>query len=339
MPGLDIFDDDAFSLQRLTAAIMKLPEVPTVIGDLNVFEEGGVDTTSVSVERLDESLTLVGSSPRGGPGESVGGEARTLRNFKAPHFQRDDSVVAEEIQNARAFGTENVLESIEQRVALKMARHTRSFDFTLENLRLGAIGGIILDKNGSTLLNLFTEYGIAQPAEIDFVLGTGTTDVRGKCATALDAIEDALEGFRPPRVYGLAGDTFFEKLVTHTKVEATYANWQAAVSLRNDPRLPFEFGGISWIRYHTKPKALAARNAVPMVGLTKCAFVAAGVPELFITRFAPADYEETVNTMGLPRYAKQYQTLDAKARIFQMQTNPICMCTIPEALQRAQTSN
>jgi hypothetical protein len=333
---LNILDDDKFSLQNLTASINLIPEVPTVIGSLNVFEEDGVDTTIVSVERNAEGLSLVGSTPRGGPGETIGGDDRTLRPFRVPHFQRDDSVMADEVQNIRAFGSETELETVEQRVNTKMARHTRSFDFTLENLRLGAISGILLDKDGSTLVDLFDAYGISEPAEIDFALTTPTTDVRSKCTAALDAIGDALEGFQAPRVFGLAGDAFFQSLVTHAKVESTYANWEASVNLRADARLPFEFGGISWIRYHTKPKAKAAKSNNPMIGDDKVRFVAQGVPELFITRFAPADYEETVNTIGLPRYAKQYSMPNGKGRHLEMQMNALCMCTIPEALQRGK---
>jgi hypothetical protein len=338
MSGLDVFDSDPFSLQSLTARVNKLPEVPLLIGNLNVFEEDGVDTTVVSIERRDEGLTLVGSSPRGGAGETVGGETRDLRAVRVPHFQRDDSVMAEEVQNVRAFGTESDLEPVMDRVDRKIARHTRSLDFTLENLRLGAITGIVLDKNGGTLLNLFTTFGIPTPTAVDFALGSSSTDVRGKCAAVLDAIEDALEGEQAPRVFALAGDTFFEALVTHPEVKATYANWQAAVNLRSDPRLPFEYGGISWVRYHTRPKARKARGNVPMIGDKTARFVAAGVPELYITRFAPADYEDTVNTIGLPRYAKQYPMPNGKGRQIEVQSNPICLCTRPEALQFATTA-
>lgn len=337
MAGLNIFEDDAFSLQSMTAAINKIPEVPTVIGSLNVFDESGVDTTTISIEQNNETLSLVGTSARGGPGETIGGDDRTLRPIKVPHFQRDDSVMADEVQNVRAFGTESELETVQSRVNTKLARHARSFDFTMENLRLGAISGIVLNKDGSTILDIFSAFGISEPAEVDFALTTGSTDVRGKCATVRDAIEDALEGMQVSRVYGLAGDDFFQALVTHAKVEDTYKNWEASVALRADPRLPFEFGGISWIRYHTKPKALAATyTAAPMIGDNKARFVAAGVPELFISRFAPADYEETVNTIGLPRYAKQYAMPNGKGRHLEMQMNTICLCTIPQALQRGK---
>ena len=339
MTMLNIFESDAFNLMSMTARVNDIPEVPTLLGSLGIFEEQGVTTVTVAVESQDETLSLVGTSPRGGIGEQVGGETRKLRDFRIPHFQRNDSVMADEVQGVRAFGTENITQTVMDRVEQKMALHTRSLDFTMENLRMGALAGIIYDKDGTTVLyNLFDEFGISAPANVDFVLGTTTTDVRGKCRDVHDSIGDALEGQAPTRIYGLAGDTFFHKLVTHTKVEETYKNWEASVSLRGDPRLPFEFGGISWIRYHTKPKANTAKGS-DMIADSSARFIAAGVPELFITRYAPAEYEETVNTMGLPRYAKQWPRPDGKGRELEIQMNALCLCTRPNALQAATTSN
>lgn len=337
---LDIFDDNdgAFSLQRLTASINKIPEVPTLIGNLNVFDEQGVDTTTVSIERNNDALTLVGSSPYGAAGEVVAGDDRDLLPFNVPHFQRDDSILAAEVQGKRAFGTENELESIEQRVNQKLARHARSFDFTLENLRMGAINGAVLDKNGNTILDIFSRFGISAPTEFNFALTTDGTDVRGVCANVLDAVGDALEGFVAPRVYGVTGDAFHLSFVNHPKVRDTYLNWEASVQLRSDPRLPFEFGGITWVRYHTKPKAKTAKSGNSMIDTNKVRFVAAGVPDLFITRFGPADYEETVNTIGLPRYAKQFPMPNGKGRNLEMQMNALCLCTIPTALQSGKRS-
>ncbi|TIV65181.1 MAG: major capsid protein [Mesorhizobium sp.] len=334
---LNIFDDDAFSLQRLTAAFNDIPEVPTLIGGLGIFEEQGVDTTVVSIEKQDDGLTLVAERPYGGTGEVVGGETRNLVDIRIPHFQRDDSVIAAEVQGKRAFGTENELETVQERVNMKMARHARSFDFTMEHLRVGAIKGLVLNKAGGTILDTFDKFDVDQPAEIAFDLSNASSDVLGKCQQVLDQTEDALEGRgTPSRVWGIAGDTFLLQLWEHAAVRDTYKNWLAAVALRNDPRLPFEFGGISWVRYHTKPKAKKGNNNAPLVSLTEAKFVAAGVPELFITRYAPADYEETVNTIGLPRYAKQFPTANGKARQLEMQMNAICLCTKPDSLQRAK---
>ncbi len=59
-----------------------------------------------------------------------------------------------------------------------------------------------------------------------------------------------------------------------------------------------------------------------------------GVSGLFISRFAPADYIETVNTPGLPRYAKVWVPQNGKKAEIEVQTNVISLCTRPGALRR-----
>jgi hypothetical protein len=60
-----------------------------------------------------------------------------------------------------------------------------------------------------------------------------------------------------------------------------------------------------------------------------------GVPNLFLTVFAPADYIETVNTMGKPRYVKQYTMQNDKGVHMDTQMNALNWCTRPTTLQRA----
>jgi hypothetical protein len=49
--------------------------------------------------------------------------------------------------------------------------------------------------------------------------------------------------------------------------------------------------------------------------------------------FAPADYVETVNTMGKPRYVKQYTMQNDKGIHLDTQMNALNFCTRPLALQ------
>jgi hypothetical protein len=60
------------------------------------------------------------------------------------------------------------------------------------------------------------------------------------------------------------------------------------------------------------------------------------VPDLFKTVYAPADYIETVNTMGKPRYAKQYAMPNDKGIHMDTQMNALNWCTRPYALARAK---
>jgi hypothetical protein len=59
-----------------------------------------------------------------------------------------------------------------------------------------------------------------------------------------------------------------------------------------------------------------------------------GVTDLFITRFGPADYWDTVNTPGLPRYMRQWgdEQQANRYRVVEVQTNPIHICTRPRVL-------
>jgi hypothetical protein len=56
------------------------------------------------------------------------------------------------------------------------------------------------------------------------------------------------------------------------------------------------------------------------------------VPGLFRTAYAPADYVETVNTLGRQMYAKQYEMANGKGIHIDTQMNALNYCTRPKAL-------
>jgi hypothetical protein len=199
---LDIFNDDAFGVVSLTAAINKAPFVPGQIGASGIFAEEGVDVTTIAIEMLDGQLAMVAPSARGGPGETIDKEKRNIRSFRVPHFQRDDAVMAEEVQGVRAFGTPNTLEAVQSKIDARLARHASDFDTTLEHQRVGAIKGIVVDKNAVTMINLFTEFDVSAPSDINFHLDVDTTKVRSICSDVILAVEDARS--MPPATPGSA---------------------------------------------------------------------------------------------------------------------------------------
>lgn len=56
-----------------------------------------------------------------------------------------------------------------------------------------------------------------------------------------------------------------------------------------------------------------------------------GVPDLYISAFAPADYMETVNTQGIPYYSKLETLPFGKGVAGEAQSNPLHLCTRPRA--------
>jgi len=158
--------------------------------------------------------------------------------------------------------------------------------------------------------------------------------VRQICGQAINVIEDALDATSYDGVDVYCGRTFWLNLIEHKSVRETYLNTVQAAELRGDPSgYEFEFGGLTFKRYRTGSKAAAANAAgARFIADTECRFVVRGVPGLFITRFAPADYVETVNTLGLPRYAKQIPMRNGKGIELEVQSNPINLCTQPAVL-------
>ncbi|MEY2686291.1 MAG: hypothetical protein RL375_489, partial [Pseudomonadota bacterium] len=171
--------------------------------------------------------------------------------------------------------------------------------------------------------SLFTTFNVVQQT-LSFVLGTTTTKIRSKCLTTIGYIENALDGIPFTGVRALCGATFFENLITHTNVEGTFLNQAQAADLRNDPRQELNFGGIVFERYR-------GTSAVKVGDNDAYAFPT-GVPGLMITRFAPANYNETVNTTGWPYYAKAEPMDFGKGYAIEAQSNPLNLVTRPAAV-------
>lgn len=326
MADIALFQDDAFSLSSLSAAINEQPHVPGRIGTLGLFEEDGITTTTIQIERDGDTLALVAAGERGSPAAVVGGSKRSMIPFNTVHLPQRAVIKADEIQNLRAFGSETELEALLTVVNRRLAKMRRQLDATHEFHRVGAIKGAVLDADGkSVLIDLLKYFGIKQTV-IALELDSAMTEIRQKCQEVQDAIEDALGATTYTGVRVLCGRNFWNKLIVMRTVKETYLATAMAASLRGDTRDAFDIGGCTFERY---------RGRVGDVGYIPDdeAYAAPeGVPELFITRFAPADYVEAVNTTGLPYYAKQELMDFGKGVEIEAQSNPIHLCTRPKAI-------
>ncbi len=76
MADIALFHDDAFSLSSLTAAINEQPHVPGRLAALNLYQEEGITTTVVQIEKDGDTLALVPAGTRGMPASVVVGSKR-----------------------------------------------------------------------------------------------------------------------------------------------------------------------------------------------------------------------------------------------------------------------
>jgi hypothetical protein len=328
---LDIFKSDAFSVTSLTDAINKIPYVPTGLAGL--FQETAVSTLTIAIEQKEGVLTLVPPSPRGAAGQTIAKPKRSALDIRVPHFERNDAIYADEVQGIRAWGSESLVETVMGKVAGRMAEHSQDFEATAEYHRIGAVKGIVTYAD-STTLDLFSTFGVSQEAEIDFDLDNATPAagaLRKKCDAAIRLIATNLGGTPYSGVRAEAGDAFWDDLVAHTEVRATYLNQAAAAELRlGTAYQEFNFGGITWRNYR------GAIGSTSFVHTDKAHLYPVGTPGLFRCVYAPADYIETVNTMGQRLYVKQYDMPNGKGINLDVQTNALHYCTRPKALLKAK---
>ena len=327
---LNPFFNDAFNMVALTAAINKVPNNYGRLEQLGLMPTEGVRTRTILIEEQSGVLNLLPTMPVGAPASLGTQGKRKVRSFVIPHIPHDDVVLPEEVQGLRAFGSENDLEALSNLIARKLQNMRAKHAITLEHLRMGALKGVILDSDGSTLYDLYSEFGITAKS-VNFALSTNTTEVLTKVLEVKRHIEDNLRGEFMSGIMCLSSQGFFDALTTHPKVKEAYSRWQNGQLLFTDNRTNFSFGGITFEEYRGQATDIAG-TVRKFIADDEAHFFPVGTASTFRTFFAPADFNETANTLGLPLYAKQAPRKFERGTDLHTQSNPLPICLRPEVL-------
>ena len=331
---LDIFNNSAFTVTSLTDTINQVKFNPGYLTRLGLFRSSGVSTLSIGIEEKGGILNLVAPSPRGAPGVPIDKRKRTMRNLSIPHFAVPGAVYADQVQGVRAYGSETELETVMGKVAEHMGDIMPSFDATTEYSQIGAVKGIITYADNTTT-NLFTEFGVSAPTELAWNI---TAQINGafrqKCANLYRQVATILDGLTFTDILVLCSDTFYDDLIANAEVRSTYLQQQEARQLRGGyvnngsegAFGSFRFGDITFVNYRGQV------NGTKFIADDKAHVIPLGVQDLFRTYYAPADYMETVNTIGKRLYAKQYLMENGKGVNFEFQMNELNICTRPAVL-------
>ena len=327
---MNIFEGDAFTLDSLTSAINNLPHKPGRIGALKLFKEKGIRTTKVSIEERDGVLYLVPSLPRGGVPKPHPTSRRRMRSISTVHLPTNSTVMAASIQDVRRFGTESDLQIVQEVVNDRLAEMRRSLEATIEWQKLGALKGRVLDADGSEILDLFTLFDVEQPAEVDFDLDNPSPlpgAIRGKCSKIIRDMEDELGDQQLGGVSALTGSAFFDALVDHPELREAYERYNAGEALRDrTARRSFFYAGITFEEYRGKV------GATQFVDDDKAHFFPTGTDDVFVTVFAPGNFIDQANELGLPLYARSVPDKAGRWVELLAESNPLSYCTRPRTL-------
>lgn len=342
MAHIDVFTPDAFNMLEMSAAISKRPYLPSFLGDLGMFTVKRLRTQVATFEQKAGTLNLIQTSARGAPLTPRTRDARTLRYLAAPRIAKADTINASELANLRAFGTESELSVVQTEVNERMENLRRDIALTWENMRLGAVQGIVTDADASTLYNLFTLFDVSQPSEVDFDLDNASPAdgvLRTACTGILRSMQRAaadawIEG--TTYAYGLCGDTFFDQFIAHKEYRAWQLNHPPAVNLAAPTAFrEIDFAGIRFRNYRGTDD-----TSTVAIGATKCKFFpVAGGPDLWQAIFTPGEFLDTINLPGQELYALTIPDRDRNAHVaIEMYSYPLFVCTRPLTLLRAKNT-
>ncbi|OYQ31447.1 hypothetical protein CHU95_20055 [Niveispirillum lacus] len=330
MTMINPFAGDAFSTTSLTAAVNKRPYAPSKLRTMGLFTPKSVRTDTVIVEEKDGQLGLIQTSQRYQRAPTKGNSKRKARSFIIPHLKQERTIRADEVQGVRQFGSENELETLQSKIDEKMDEALSDLDATTEHHMLGAVSGLLLDADGSVIYDLFSEFQVAQHTEVDFDLDSAAAGIRSKTSAIRRLIKSELgvQGNLPFGLEAFCDGEFFDALINHPEVKQAYDRFQEGAALREDyTHGVFTYAGVRWHDYQGMDDGSSG------IGDQKVQFFPSGIPDLFTVTFAPADWNETVNRPGLPRYAAMPTELQTiRSATLEVQSNPLCLCTRPRVL-------
>jgi hypothetical protein len=352
MEIIDVFNQSAFGVISLSNMVTDMAPQFGYLDSLNVFPDEGVTQRTVAVDIDTTNMQLVPSTAWGGaPVANKTATGKTL-SFAIPHFPIEDQILASDLQGRRRPGSD-VTVDMQFFLAKKMREIRRKLEQTREWMRLGILkSGLVKDGAGNTVLDLYGAFGISQVVT-SLVLGTTTTNVLQLISAVKRNTVLALRGSPMTYMTALCSDGFYDALTSHPNVVKAFQYFQngngynlamdlsfgatkpSSEGLFTPPTNVFLYGGVAWINYSgTLPDA--SGTAQPLIDVNSAYLFPMGT-DVFKTWYAPANYMETVNTEGMPFYAKQVPTKYDKGLDIECQMNPLPICLKPAVIQKLTT--
>ncbi len=298
--SMAVFGGDAFTQASMIRGLDRRPYVPNMLDSVIGFEPVRATTDTVYVISRKRYVNLIRSSLRGAPIEMATPDDKDARPLRIPRFAKGDKLFSHELANIMPMEDETETDRAAAEVAKKQEKLIGDAEATFEFQRLGALNGIVLDTDGSTLVNFWTEFGITPPSDIDLTLDNAALtigELRSAIATnVVMPIARASGAGNDPRfrVRALCGDAFWFALTGHPAIEKTYQNQAASAELRKENLWDvFTFAGVDWYHYRGTDD-----GSTIAISTNKAKVFAVGVPGMWQHVMGPMN--ESMPLVGQP---------------------------------------
>lgn len=322
---VDPFVANGFTTRTVSKAILEMPLQFGRIQELGIFNPVPIRTRTVALQREAGALGLLPFREVGAPGTPGKTGTRDMVSLTVPHIPHDDFVHPEDVANLRDEDGE--LMALARYVSLKLQTMARKHDQTIEHIMASALQGLLVDADGSTVLNYFTLLGKVQQT-VDFNMSSATANLRAKLLEAKTKVDEGMGGsvFTGYRI--LAGETWFRTFIDHGNISKRYENYASNVQLQRDPRAGFEFAGVVIEEYRAHAAKPDGTDRVFLPANEAVIFPTGS--DVFELYMAPADMNEFVNTLGQRTYASIERARHGRGWDLHTQSNPMAVPKRPQ---------
>jgi hypothetical protein len=332
-----------------TAQINELANQYGLVNSMGLFTEQGTTQRAIVFDKVTNEIRLLPQSNRQA-NESTYGKDRKVETFSLalPHFLHSDRITPEDIEQWRKAGTEDDNEALAEVRAEKLLDLRLAADQTKEFMKISALKGVTVDPEGTVLADMFSEFGVTQK-EIDFVLGTASTNVDQKIAELKRYIgKEAKAGGRIGKIMVLCAPSFFDKLVGHATIRDAYNYYLNSGRQVNRDDLSqyeewgivdtFEHKGVMFMSYDAefiKPDGSAVSAFAADEGFS----VVSGVRNLYRGYNGAEKTLSGVQRAGSPMYAREHR--DPRDRFYDLEVemSPLYFMERPLLSVKVTSSN
>jgi hypothetical protein len=300
----NIFENDAFSLASMSAAIDQVEYVPQTLIGSGVFNDEPIRTEITGIESREGKISIVDFSERGSERESRDKTTPAkIAWVKTPRLSLTSKIMASELAFLREFGTEDQIKQVQKEISRRQFGPNglvADVDLSLERMAMGCLNGKILNKAGDIVFDYFSLLGRTESAGI-------TLDLTNLSDGAL-RMEITQKILRPMRrkAYGarfqylraFCGKNAFDKLNKNPEYYATYLAQQAGAELRASYfEKPVMFASVEWVEY------IGDNDDVVTVNDDEIKFVPWGTNDIYSRVMSPGESFEMQNTLGQKLYS------------------------------------
>ena len=330
---------NAFEMTDYTEELLLVPNRWGLINELGIFQSEPVAQHNITVEAIEGTLGLIRDQVRGARNNVNKDDTRKLYSFAIPHFPLDDAILPEDIQGKRAYGQADAAETEAAVIARKLARIRQNHAVTIEAARAQAITqGTIYAPNGTVAGNYYTTFGITRK-EVDFVLGTSTTDVLAKSEEGLAHIQDNIrDGSVVNDVVVLCSPQFFGKLIAQSGVKEAYKYYSSTQEplrqrLGSGLYRRFVHGSVTYIEYR------GSYNGQALIPAGEAYMLPMGTSDTFVSYFSPANKFDHVNTLGEEAYVWTFRDPKGAKIEIESEHNALHLVRRPACVVKCVSSN